>query len=61
MQWIVQLVFLLLIRWIAIYLVDSAIQLLNNQGQLDKAFEQLGPGLDGLFSVSALASQHIFR
>ena len=29
------LVFLLLISWIAIYLVDSAIQLLNNQGQLE--------------------------
>ena len=56
-----QLVFLLLVSWIAIYPVDSAIQLLNNQDQLDKDFEQLGPGLDGLFSVSALASQHIFK
>ena len=32
-QWIVQLVFVILIRWIAIYPVDSAIQLLNNRGQ----------------------------
>ena len=28
-----QLVFLILIHWIVIYLVDSTIQLLNNQGQ----------------------------
>ena len=30
---IAQLVFLIIIRWIVIYLVDSAIQLLNNRGQ----------------------------
>ena len=34
MQWITQLVFVLLIRWIAIYPVDSAISLLNNWGQV---------------------------
>ena len=34
--WIAQLVSLILIHWIVIYLVDSAIQRLNNQGQLDK-------------------------
>ena len=33
MQWIVQLVFLILIHWIVIYPMDSAIQLLNNWGQ----------------------------
>ena len=32
-QWITQLVFIILIHWIAIYPVDSAIQLLNNRGQ----------------------------
>ena len=31
-QWIVQLVSLILIHWIVIYPLDSAIQLLNNQG-----------------------------
>ena len=31
-KWIMQLVPLTLIRWIVIYLVDSAIQLLNNRG-----------------------------
>ena len=33
--WIVQLVSLVLIRWIVIYPVDSAIQLLNNWGLVD--------------------------
>ena len=32
-HWIVQLVSLILIHWIVIYPVDSAIQLLNNWGQ----------------------------
>ena len=32
MQWIMQLAFVLLIRWIVIYPVDSPIQLLNNRG-----------------------------
>ena len=32
MKWIMQLVPLILIRWIEIYLVDSAIQCLNNWG-----------------------------
>ena len=32
-QWIVQSVFLILIRWILIYPMDSAIQRLNNRGQ----------------------------
>ena len=32
-RWIPQLVFLILIRWIMIYPVDRAIQLLNNRGQ----------------------------
>ena len=32
-HWIVQLVTIIHIRWIVIYLVDSAIQLLNNWGQ----------------------------
>ena len=32
MQWIAQLAFVILIHWIAIYPVDSAIQLLNNWG-----------------------------
>ena len=32
-QWITQLVFIILIHWIAIYPVDSSIQLLTNQGQ----------------------------
>ena len=32
-QWITQLVFIILIHWIAIYPVDSSIQLLNNRGQ----------------------------
>ena len=31
-QWITQLVFLILIRWIAIYPVDIGIQRLNNRG-----------------------------
>ena len=31
-QWIVQLVYLILIYWIKIYPVDSAIQRLNNWG-----------------------------
>ena len=31
-QWITQLVFLILIHWIVIYPVDSAIQRLNNRG-----------------------------
>ena len=30
--WIVQLVFLILIRWIVIYPVDSTIERLNNRG-----------------------------
>ena len=34
-QWITQLVSLILICWIAIYPVDSAIQVLNNRGQAD--------------------------
>ena len=33
-QWIAQLVSLILICWIVIYPVDSAIQRLNNQGQV---------------------------
>ena len=33
-HWITQLVFLILIHWIAIHPVDSAIQLLNNRGLL---------------------------
>ena len=32
-QWIMQLVSLILIRWIVIYLVDSPIRRLNNRGQ----------------------------
>ena len=32
-QWITRLVFVILIHWISIYPVDSAIQLLNNWGQ----------------------------
>ena len=32
MHWIAQLVSVALIRWIVIYLVNSAIQLLNNWG-----------------------------
>ena len=32
-QWITQLVFIILIHWIAIYPVDSAIQLLHKRGQ----------------------------
>ena len=32
-QWIVQSVFLILIRWILIYPMDSAIRRLNNRGQ----------------------------
>ena len=35
-HWILQLVLLLLIQWIAIYPVDSAIHRLNNWGQMDK-------------------------
>ena len=35
MQLITQLVSLILIHWIVIYLVDSAIQRLNNQGLVD--------------------------
>ena len=35
-HWILQLVSLLLIQWIAIYPVDSAIHRLNNWGQMDK-------------------------
>ena len=31
-QWIIQLVYLILIYWIVIYPMDSAIQLLNNWG-----------------------------
>ena len=31
-QWIVQLVSLILVHWIVIYPMDSAIQLLNNWG-----------------------------
>ena len=34
-QWIVQLVSLILIYWIEIYPMDSAIQLLNNWGLKD--------------------------
>ena len=33
-QWIVQLVPLILTCWIVIYRVDSAVQLLNNWGQI---------------------------
>ena len=42
-HWINQLVFVLLIRWIAIYpTVDSAIQLLNNRGlKVRKAKDRL--------------------
>jgi len=35
-QWITQLVSLTLIHWMVIYPVDSATQLLNNQGQVHK-------------------------
>ena len=35
-HWIAQLVSLILIDWIVIDLVDTAILRLNNQGQLDK-------------------------
>ena len=31
-HWIMQLISLILIRWIVIYPVDSAVQRLNNQG-----------------------------
>jgi len=34
-QWMAQLVFVVLIRWIVIRPVDSAIQRLNNQGLAD--------------------------
>ena len=34
LQWITQLVFLILIRWIVLYPMDSAIQRLNNRGQM---------------------------
>ena len=34
-QWIVQSVFLILIRWIVIYPMDSAIQRLSNRGQMN--------------------------
>ena len=40
-QWIAQLVFVLLIRWIAIYPVDSAIHVLNNQGLVDSDIQHL--------------------
>ena len=33
-QWITHLVFILLIRWILIYLADGAIHFLNNRGQV---------------------------
>ena len=34
-EWIVQLVSLILTLWIVIYLVDSAMQLLSNWGQIE--------------------------
>ena len=34
MQWMMQLVSLILIQWIVIYPLNSAIQLLNNLGQV---------------------------
>ena len=37
-HWITQLVSIILIRWIAIYPVDSAIQFLNNWGQVGLGF-----------------------
>ena len=40
-QWIVQLLFVLLIRWIAIYPVYSAIHVLNNQGLVDSDIQHL--------------------
>ena len=42
MQWIGQLVSLILIRWIVIYPVDSTIQRLNNWGQLVKKSHPCG-------------------
>ena len=33
-QWIMQSVFLILIHWIEIYPVDTAVQLLSNRGQM---------------------------
>ena len=38
-QWIAELVVVMLILWIAIYPVDSAIQLLNNRHQLNSCYE----------------------
>ena len=41
MQWIAQLVSLILTHWIVIYPVDSAIQLLNNWGLVDIGFPNI--------------------
>ena len=40
-QWIVQSVFLILIRWIVIYPVDSTIQRLNNRGLMGSVIHPL--------------------
>ena len=39
-HWMMQLVSLILIRWLAIHSVDSAVQLLNNPGQLISYYEE---------------------
>ena len=44
-HWITQLVFVTLIQWIAIYMVDSDIQFLNNPGQM---LRRNGPSLSFL-------------
>ena len=55
---IVQLVSLILIHWIEIYPVDSAIQLLNNWGQVKSVWEAgpkvLGPHLCTRIYVRAM-------
>ena len=45
-QWITQLVSQVLIRWIVVYLVYSAIKLLNNRGQ--KFYPGAGKGPEGM-------------
>ena len=48
-QWIVQSVFLILIHWIVIYPMDSAIQRLNNRGQVF-----IDPTFSGIFVCGPL-------
>ena len=55
-QWIVQLVLLILNHWIVIYPVASTIQLLNNWGLMNKVMAFTYLRLYGLYKIDDLST-----